>query len=546
MTQKHFLVSKLEIAEQDPTKDYHLSMVAEHEFTNFFEKGHEEARLKERLATLKDLDLSRSPLFEAIFFFGEWKIEKDYKKGLKSAEKFEEMEKMSYARNWTSLLVYCLETTTHIFKSLGYKAQLKLISKRMCSYLREKKEVLPTHTILELARFFNSIIMNAEESDIDEIYKLLIDFSERRLSDDPFHFQRGFLFEAIKIARFLKAEADEKKLGERVIETWIKEAEFKGRASKLVKFSLLQSALDYSVSIGDKEKVEQLKKELSVTDFSDELKEVSLPEEELKRFDRSVKEHFEKLRNVIRKYVNGLSKLPTLGIILSICNDDSIVRINVKETKKFVRELMRKHPIQNIFGTILDTGGKTIRLDSPEDKEKFRLNEQLLFGVRETIWMVAQIFRELEDRNLLSSFSIEGFLTRCLWTNKNTFELVQIGVHYHFQADYVGSVSILTPLIEGVLFDYLKSIRADVSSYEGRVIEQRELGGLLNQEEVRECFGEDFQYFLKLFLVEADSINFRNRLAHGNMNVNEFNKQVSSIIIFMILKICSKTFKPSI
>lgn len=98
--------------------------------------------------------------------------------------------------------------------------------------------------------------------------------------------------------------------------------------------------------------------------------------------------------------------------------------------------------------------------------------------------------------------------------SKNNFELILHGTKHHFQGDYVASVSILTPLIESILFDYLHAIGADVSSYESKIIEQRELGGLLNLKEVKDNFGENFQYFLKLLLVEADSINFRNRFAH--------------------------------
>ena len=94
-----------------------------------------------------------------------------------------------------------------------------------------------------------------------------------------------------------------------------------------------------------------------------------------------------------------------------------------------------------------------------------------------------------------------------------------------------------------MIYEYLSSIGADISSYEGTTIEKRELGGLLNQEEFRENFGENFQYFLKLLLVSSDSYNFRNRLSHGFADQKEFNRVMSSNIIFIILKICSKRFK---
>jgi hypothetical protein len=452
------------------------------------------------------------------------------------------MERLAYEKDWVWILTYCLETVAYIYHVLGYRNELKLLCKSISKYLYEKKEMFPAHTILELAHLFNSIIINADREDVDYVYKILIEFSERKIGKDPFHFQRSFLYEAIGIARFLKIEADVKKLQNRVIQSWIEEADFKGKASKLVKVALLERALDYCASVGNKEQIQQLKKALSAIDFSDELKEITLPKQEREEFERAVKGYYEKMRGVIRKYVNGLSKLGPLQILLNICNDESIIRINLKETREFVQKLMKQHPIQHIFGTILDTGEKTIRLESAKEKERFELNKQLMFGVNETIWVIDQIFRELSERNLVTVSSIGNFLAHCSCVNKNSYQIIGFGVYHHFQQDYVASVSILTPLVESILFDYLASVGADVSSYEGKVIEQRELGGLLNLNEVKNKFGEDFQQFLKLFLVEPDSINFRNRFAHGNLKIAEFNEVVSSTILFIILKICSKTF----
>lgn len=542
MVEKHFLVSDLEKAEQDSTKDFYLSMSAKHTYTEFFKDENNEIHWKERLATIKDVDLKRSPLFEAIWFFGQWKIEKDYKIGTKSAEKFREMERLAYEKDWVWILTYCLETVVYIYRVLGYRNELKLLCKSISSYFHERKEMFPTHTILELARLFNSIIINADRADLDEVFKILIEFSERRIGKDPYHFQRSFLFEAIEIARFLKSEADVKELQDKVIQSWVEEADLKGKASNLVKVALLQQALDYCASVGNKEQIQQLKKELSTIDFSDELKEITLPKQKKEEFERAVKGYYEKMRGVVRKYVNGLSKLDPLKILLNICYDESIIRINLKETRNFVQKLMKEHPIRHIFGTILDTGEKTIRLESAKEKQKFELNKQLMFGVNETIWIVDQIFRELSERNLVTVSSVGNFLAHCSSVSKNSYKIIGFGLCHHFQQDYVASVSILTPLVESILFDYLASVGADVSSYEGKVIEQRELGGLLNLDEVKDKLGEDFQQFLKLLLVEPDSINFRNRFAHGNLGVAEYNRVVSSVILFIILKICSKTY----
>ncbi|MCX7998594.1 MAG: DUF4209 domain-containing protein, partial [Leptospiraceae bacterium] len=539
LAQKHFLISYLDAMERDPTKDFLLVMYVKHMYLDFFKNQNNETKWKDRLDSLKDLDLTLSPIFEAVWLFGKWKIGKNYELGIKSAQKFEEMERIAYKKDWFWILTCSLETAIYIYKMLGYDEQLKLASKRITSYLKDKKETLPPRTILELSRLFNNIINVAEREDIEYVYTTLIEFSERMLENKNFIFQRNFLSEAIKIAKFLKLKDDKKQLHEKLLQSWINEAQEKGKVSKLVKYFILQQALDYSVKIGYREMTQQLKKELAGIDFSDELIEITIPEQEREQLEKIVKEHYEMLGERIREYINRIGNLPSTQILLNICMNGSIIRINLEETKEFVQKLMREHPLQNIFSIILLASEKTVRLESIEDKEKFQLNQQLNFGVLETIWIVTQIFRELQYRNILTLSSVADFLSRCN-LSKNSFELILHGAKHHFQGDYVASVSILTPLIESILFDYLRAVGADVSSYESKIIEQRELGGLLNLREVKDNFGENFQCFLKLLLVEADSINFRNRFAHGNVAIEEFNESTSSVTLFIILKICAK------
>jgi len=516
-------------------------MTSKHQFTDFFRNIDNKEKWSERLDSLKKLDRKRSPLFEAIFLFGQWKIENDYKKAKESANKFQEMEDTALENGWVWILAYCLESIAYIYKVLGYRKKLNLFCRKIAIYLSERKDAFAAHTLLELARLFNQKIANADETDVKMVMEILVELSERKYSADPFHFQRSFLFEAIRSARFLRLDDFVNELQEKAIANWIDEADFKGAKSKLVKVSILERALDYSARVGSKERVTELKKLLSEIDVSDEMKQIKLPEQQIREYEKAVKAYYDKMRESVQKYVNELTNLSPTNIIWSICSDDSIVCVNVKETKEFVQELMQKHPVQHIFGITL-YGEKTIRLESREEKEKYQLNRQLRFAVHETIWVINQIFNELIDRNLFTISAVGSFLANCPSLSENNFQLIASGAIHHFQRDFVASISILTPMIEGVLAEYLSSVGIDISSYEGKVIEKRELGGLLSLEEFKKIFGENFQYFLKLLLVEADSVNFRNRLAHGKAMLAEFNETVSTVILFVILKICSKAF----
>lgn len=147
MSQKHFLLSYLEKAESDSTKDYSLSLTSRHQFTEFFKNTDNQEKWNERLDLLKNLDLKRSPLFEAIFLFGQWKIRNDYQKAKESANKFQEMENIALKNGWVWILVYSLECIAYIYKVLGYRKKLDLLCKKLQSTcLREKTISLRTRS----------------------------------------------------------------------------------------------------------------------------------------------------------------------------------------------------------------------------------------------------------------------------------------------------------------------------------------------------------------------------------------------------------------
>lgn len=84
---------------------------------------------------------------------------------------------------------------------------------------------------------------------------ILVELSEKKYGADPFMFQKHFLCEAIKSANFLKLADFVKELQERMIANYIEEAKVKGAKSKLIRAAILERALDYSVTVGNKEKV---------------------------------------------------------------------------------------------------------------------------------------------------------------------------------------------------------------------------------------------------------------------------------------------------
>ena len=228
--------------------------------------------------------------------------------------------------------------------------------------------------------------------------------------------------------------------------------------------------------------------------------------------------------------------------IYAFSNDESLFNMRLESSKKFVKKLAEEHQVQDIFGLKLHVGHKSKKIDSAEEREEHRLHDFLVTYVYESIRVIASVFSQLVKQKIVDYADFYIFLKYCKVPDKNDFGIIMSGLLEHFDHRFLSSTSILTPKIESTLYDYLISINADVSSYAEETISKRTLGGLMDLPEIEKNFSIDFQYFLKLLLVADDSINFRNRFSHGEVEIGEFNEACSSIIIFILLKICGKTF----
>jgi hypothetical protein len=297
--------------------------------------------------------------------------------------------------------------------------------------------------------------------------------------------------------------------------------------------------------VHDKKLATELKKRLQKIDYLDELVPIKLSEEEQKKLNDGSRKYAEQLENSINDYVKQLKGLQPLQAIYAFANDESLFNMRLKSSKKFVKNLMEDHPLQDIFGLKLHLGHTSKKIGSTEEREEYRLHDFIVTYVYESIRVISNVFNQIIEQKIVNYADFYIFLKNCKVPDKNDFDIIMNGILEHYNRRFLSSISILTPKIESTLYDYLISINADVSCYTEETISKRTLGGLIDLPEIEKNFSIDFQYFLKLLLVADDSINFRNRFAHGEVKIEELNETCSSIIIFILLKICGKTLKSS-
>jgi hypothetical protein len=539
MNEEHYLLGYLRRANETPNKDYHLRFGMEGEI-KFFRDEQMADKWAARLEYFEKIDVSISPIFEAVYLFGKWKTEKDFQYALKSISKFYEMELIAYEKKWFDVLIFCIKEQISLCFKLSKDEDLKRIPERIVKYLDERREIFQTHILVRLIEQFTRLLEKTTKEEIEKVYDLVMDYVED-VTKYPFNEQ--LLNEAINIKRFQKDDDAVRALHRRILDLKLTEAEEKGKSSKLTRYILLERALDYCVKyVTDKELIASIKKKTSEIDFTDELVEIELPNEEKKKFEEAIKKKLEIFEKAISDYIDKSRTLHPLQILYNACNDKSLIMMKVVDTKRFTENIM-KESIRHLFSETFDSGESRRRIDDLEEKKEHELHRQLEFGLRDTIWVISNIFGKLFEKNLLRLSDARNFLINCSCMNQNDLEIILDGMTRHLHGDYVSSISVLTPKIESAIYAYLKYVGADVTSYDREILSKRMLGGLIDQPEIEKNFGVDFKYFMKLFLVADDSINFRNRFSHGAVNIREFNETVSLIIIFMLLKIYAKSFK---
>jgi hypothetical protein len=538
--ESYFLVA-LKKANEELNADFHLSFTMRGEM-NFFRDQKFADNWSARIDYFDQIDKSLSPIFEAVYFFGKWKLEKNFEFALKSLGKFEEMEEIAYEKNWLWFLSFCMTEQVNLCFELGRDENLKDIAQRIVDYLTKGKEIFQPHTFMELTRQFTRLLEKIENELIEKVYRLVMDYLQTASLNSSF--QEGLLNEARVIKKAQRNQEAVKELHRKILDLKLKIAEEKGKESKLLLHGFLEDALTYCVTyVHDKKLAIELKKRLQKIDYRNELKPIELPEEEQKKLKEADKKYAEFLRVAINDYVEKLKELHPLQVIYILANDESLLRMRVDRTTKFVKKLMDEHPVQDIFGFKLHVGHKSKKLSSPEEKREYRLHHQLALYMSEDIWIIDRIFHQLLEQEIVSPADFYIFLKNCTGLSRNDLGIIMGGILEHYNRWFLSSISILTPKIESTIYDYLVSINADVSCYAEETISKRTLGGLIDLPEIEKNFSIDFRYFLKLLLVADDSINFRNRFAHGEVQIEEFNESLSSTIIFILIKICGKAFR---
>lgn len=68
-------------------------------------------------------------------------------------------------------------------------------------------------------------------------------------------------------------------------------------------------------------------------------------------------------------------------------------------------------------------------------------------------------------------------------------------------------------------------------------IQEKQLESLLEDEEVARVLGEDFVFFLRVFLIDQRGDNLRHDVAHGLLQAEACNERIGALLFLSFLRL---------
>jgi len=159
--------------------------------------------------------------------------------------------------------------------------------------------------------------------------------------------------------------------------------------------------------------------------------------------------------------------------------------------------------------------------------------------IRHGKMFLEKTFDRLRERYSVTADQIVDFLFESVAFTVGFRSVIHQGVEAYLAGDHPKAISLLVPQIENALRFLLpllgrppnKAKRGDQPG-----MTEKTLTDILEHEPViKEKFGEDAHLYLLAFLADARGLNIRNRMCHGLMMEEDFNRWVSDRVLHTML-----------
>jgi len=248
------------------------------------------------------------------------------------------------------------------------------------------------------------------------------------------------------------------------------------------------------------------------------------------------------LYKVIDDFIAKSKSMNCLEIISEIL---SILKIPTeKDLEDYVRGLDDLVFRKLVTRIIVDEENNPIYRVLPENIDSFDKMRQTFLYIKTHSILINYIFDKLYNNGVDIYSCIVETLNKIPFFSKHV-PFIDISITEHKQDHLVGSITILGLRIEDIIRDLLKNQGVDtLKTLPKGTVEEKSLGTLFyNEPKLKDILGDDLYNYLLVLLIRKEGENIRNILAHSLMSFEEYRKELSSLLIFVILLLMDKVMK---
>lgn len=473
-------------------------------------------------------------LDKARFAYVIWTFEKNPKYSTEALKNFLETGK-TYIENeyyvdilYVETMCFCFQMAAEISLRLNIKQPgiievLKEITQAIVKLDKDNHRGVELLCLLEIftdiaerVRKKKKIIGSKDFIDISEsIINIALKSAEYWHKKLRFHLEREFFEQVRKIANVLKNNKLKKYTLIRIAKSWEEEAQH--REDPMVKTVFLLYALEIYSSLGDKEKIKEL-----INKTKQYWREA---EKDFKTISNRVEIPYEYLESILDN-IDSEDPVETL---------EKLLKCNIFLPQE---ENLEKNSKNNTLSSLIPRYEMDRELPRRIATQQDEIVDSIIehFFRLESEWrniLLDYVFNELLSQEKINEKHLVNYLKN-KGINGDIIALFELGLKHHLKEDYISAIHLMAPLIERILRIFLdKPVNYKIKrGGKERGFEDKLLGGLVELAEKDGLLSHEFSKYLKEIIVPI-----RNDVCHGWLPFDGFNRRLSTLLIYIFLKI---------
>lgn len=518
------LLKNYEKALHSPDNDYHLAF----ELERIFEVLHDGEELNPHIKNKEAEKLDVFQLHDLLEAMDSWFVEGKFSSIQNILDLLDDHIDAAIGQDW-----YAVTATFHIEKIQlkgglsGHDPQQEIVE--ALAFLEDNLGETSTNRIQALVEL---VLDNADYLTDDEV-RAWADLCDRWAdllgSENQFMQERQAISYQIALKNEIGDDVDDDQ--QRMVDSYDKEAELKGKNSSLLLATVLEQGLKQCVEFLSKDKKKEWKRKAldARREGFNEMTEITLDEDVQEALVEESRTNIKRVADWVKDVVDIYSH-STYALYCLLCSDGYVPSYEqaMLVQEGFVAPRMFQTRVTSPEGHSI--GVNPSLMDNPESR---RIPTSYVYDVRNKNIILTSALYRLFDDDVISEFDFY-LLFEVSDISDNTKAFLTDAVIDLFDGRYIRSFALAINRLEGAIVDTRDEMGMDFSALTEEGTQQQALGGLL--EDLNELVDEEYLIYLITNYTDGRGNNYRNRWAHGQMKYRELGFQMASITIFDTVK----------